>query len=221
MQKQALIFGATGAVGRELLGLCLDGDRYARVTVVARRPASLTHERLLWIEAEMDALDRLEPLSGLEDGDAYYCLGTTIEAAGSEEAFRRIENTCALSAARLAKKSGITRFSMVSAIDASPESRNAYNRTKGEVETAVIAQGIPSLRIFRPSLLKGARSEFRLKEALGNWAMTLLTPVFLLGLRRYQPVPITKLARALYTSAGEDTLDASPCIFESDEIQTY
>ena len=35
MQKQALIFGATGAVGRELLELCLDGDRYTLVTVIA------------------------------------------------------------------------------------------------------------------------------------------------------------------------------------------
>ena len=169
----------------------------------------------------MDALDDLEPLSGLAGGEAYYCLGTTIKAAGSEEAFRRMENTCAVNAARLAKRSGIMKFSMVSAIGANPESRNAYNRTKGEVETAVIAEDLPSLRIFRPSLLKGTRSEFRLKEELGNWALSLLTPLFLLGMRRYQPVPITKLARALYTSAGEDRLDASPCIVESDAIQTY
>jgi uncharacterized protein YbjT (DUF2867 family) len=40
MKKQAIIFGATGAVGRQLLNLCLDGDRYQKVTVIARRPAS-------------------------------------------------------------------------------------------------------------------------------------------------------------------------------------
>ena len=30
MNKQAIVFGATGAVGRELLDLCLKRDRYAK-----------------------------------------------------------------------------------------------------------------------------------------------------------------------------------------------
>jgi uncharacterized protein YbjT (DUF2867 family) len=221
MHRQALIFGATGAVGGELLELCLEGDRYSRVTVIARRGTVLEHEKLQWIEAEFDALSSLEPVSGMEEGDAYCCLGTTIKAAGSEAAFRRVDHDFVLNSARFAKQCGVRQFSMVSALGANPEARSLYNRTKGEVEAAVIAEGFPTLRIFRPSLLKGERDEFRLGEKIGNAVSLLLTPLFHLGLRKYQPVEISKLARALYVAAAEEISNDTHYIFESDEIQTY
>jgi len=221
MQREALIFGATGAVGGELLRLCLEGDRYSRVNVVARRPSSLEHEKLHWIEAGFDALDSLESVSGMLDGDAYCCLGTTIKAAGSEAAFRRVDFDFVLKSARFAKKCGAQQFSMVSALGSDPESSALYNRTKGEVEAAVIAENLPSLLIFRPSLLKGKRDEFRLMEEIGNCVSLLMTPLFHLGPRKYQPVEISKLARALYVSADEDRKNGTHYILESDEIQSY
>ena len=221
MQRQALIFGATGAVGSELLKLCLDGDRYPRVIVIARRPTSLKHDKLFWIEAEFDALNRLETISGLSDGDAYCCLGTTIRAAGSESAFRRVDYDYVLNAARFAKKCGVIQFSMVTAIGANPASGMLYSRTKGQIEAAVIAEEFPSLHIFRPSLLRGERAEFRLKEEVANCVSFLMTPLFLGGLRRYKPVEISSVARAMYLSADQDVPTDSPCIHESDEIQSY
>jgi len=221
MERQALILGATGAVGGELLKLCLEGDRYSRVNVIARRPASLEHEKLHWIEAEFDALDSLESVVGMVNGDAYCCLGTTIKAAGSEAAFRRVDHDFVVSSAQFAKKCGARQFSMVSALGANPESSTLYNRTKGEAEAAVIAEGFPSLQIFRPSLLKGKRDEFRLGEEIGNAVSFLMTPLFHLGLRRYQPVEVSRLARALYVAADEDRSNGTHYIFESDEIQSY
>ena len=221
MQRQALIFGATGAVGGELLKLCLEGDRYSQVAVIARRTTSLEHEKLHWIESEFDALEGLEPVAGMVDGDAYCCLGTTIKAAGSEAAFRRVDHDFVLNSARFAKRCGVRQFSMVSALGADPESSTFYNRTKGEVEAAVAAENLPFLRIFRPSLLKGKRDEFRPGEKIGNAVSLLLTPLFHLGLRKYQPVEISTLARALYVSADEERSGDTHYIFESDEIQTY
>lgn len=218
---EAIIFGATGAVGSELLRLCLDGNRYSRITVIARRPASLTHEKLKWITAEFDALHSLKPVSGLIDGDAYCCLGTTIKAAGSDKAFRRVDYDFVLNAARFAKKSGVTQFSLVTAIAANSDSGMLYNRTKGEVEAAVIAEDFPTLNIFRPSLLKGKRAEFRLKEEIANRLLFFMTPLFQVGLQRYKPVEISTLARALYVSADQKNKTISPRIFESDEIQAY
>jgi uncharacterized protein YbjT (DUF2867 family) len=221
MQRHALLFGATGAVGRELLRLCLEGDRYYRVTVIARRSASLKHEKLQWIEAGFDTLDSLEPVTGMVDGDSYCCLGTTMKAAGSEANFRRVDYDYVLNAARFAKKCGVRQFCMVSALGANPTANGLYNRTKGEAEVAVIAEGFPSLRIFRPSLLKGERDEFRLAEEIGNWVSFLLTPLFHLGLRKYQPVEIPKLARAMYISTEDHKTNGDHHIFESDEIQRY
>lgn len=219
MTRQALIFGATGAVGRELLQLCLDGDRYSEIVVVARRPATLVHAKLCWIECEYDVLDKLDSIPGLAGGDAYCCLGTTIKAAGSEAAFRRVDYDYVVSAARFAKKCGVMHFCMVSALSANAKSNWLYNRTKGEVEAAVIAENFPSLHIFRPSLLKGKRAELRLGEEIGNWVSLLIQPVFYLGLRKYQPVRFEKLARALYNSSSEDRAAGVTRIYENDEIQ--
>jgi uncharacterized protein YbjT (DUF2867 family) len=221
MNKQALIFGATGAVGCQLLDLCLNGDKYQKVIVVARRPATVVHAKLSWIESEFDALDDLAPISGLTYGDAYCCLGTTIKAAGSKENFRRVDYNYVINAARFAKKCGVKNFSMISAVGANTQSNSFYNQTKGEVETGVIAENLTSLRIFRPSLLKGKRAEFRLKEEIGNFFSLLMTPVFYLGLRKYQPIEIEKLARAIYKTSTDVSVNDSVRIFESDELQSY
>ncbi|WP_031482030.1 NAD(P)H-binding protein [Maridesulfovibrio frigidus] len=220
MSKQAIIFGATGAVGRQLLDLCLNGDIYQKVTVIARRPTSLSHAKLNWIVAEMNVLEDLPPNSGLGDGDAFCCLGTTIKAAGSKKAFRLVDYDYVINSVRFAKKCGIKTFSMISVVGADAKSNSFYNRTKAEVEVAVIAEKIPSLRIFRPSLLKGKRDDFRPMEVIGNIASLLLTPLFFFGFRKYQPVEIEKLARALYKTANEGNVDTVR-IYESSELQSY
>lgn len=220
MNKQAIIFGATGAVGRQLLDLCLNGDIYQKVTVVARRSASLSHAKLNWVEAELNALDGLAPISGLVDGDAFCCLGTTIKAAGSKEAFRLVDFDYVVKTVHFAKKCRVMNFSMISAVGADAKSNSFYNRTKGEVEAAVIAEKIPFLRIYRPSLLKGKRDDFRPVEVIGNIASLLLTPLFFLGLRTYQPLEIEKLARALYKTANEGSV-GTVRIYESNELQSY
>lgn len=218
MKKQAILFGATGAVGRQLLDLCLNGDEYQKVTVIARRQADVDHAKLNWIVSEFDALDGLELLSSLNHGDAYCCLGTTIKAAGSREKFRQVDYDFVMNAARFARKCGVTNFSVISALGAAAKSKNFYSRTKGEVENALISEDLPSLRIFRPSLLKGKRAEFRLGEEIGNAVSSLLTPLFSLGLRKYQPIEIEKLARALYETSIDEGITDKVRVFENDEL---
>ena len=221
MGKQALIFGATGAVGRELLTLCLTDDRYALVTVIARRAAPLKHRKLRWIEQGFDALDSLAAEDGMENGDAFCCLGTTLKAAGSQASFRRVDFDFVLSAARYAKRSGVRQFLMVSSLGANPGSNNFYLRTKGEIESAVAAEGFANLQVFRPSLLVGKRDEFRLAESVGRWVSFLLTPFFYLGFRNYQPVEIAVLAKALYLSAEGSGSNESHTVVENAQIQRY
>lgn len=221
MTKQALIFGATGAVGRQLLDLCLKGNHYQRVTVIARRAAPLTHKKLNWIICQFSEVNNLPVLNDLAGGDSYCCLGTTIKAAGSKEAFRQVDYNGVVAAANYAKKSGVNNFSLVSAIGANENSGSFYSRVKGEVEAALIAEQFSNLQIFRPSLLKGDRDEFRLKEEIGNWLSLLMTPIFYLGLKKYQPIDIDKLARALYTLTNNVPRTDAVRIYESDELQAY
>ena len=180
----------------------------------------MSHSRLNWIKSEFGALDDLSPIRPYLRGYTICCLGTTIKSAGSKEKFYRVDHDYVVNAARFARNCNVTNFSMISAIGADATSKNFYSKTKGEAETAVIAENLPSLRVFRPSLLKGKREEFRLKEEIGNVLSLLLTPVFYLGLRKYQPIDIEKLARVIYQTSNDESINDSVRIFESDELQS-
>ena len=218
MNKQTIIFGATGAVGREVLDHCLNGDRYEKVTVIARGAPPISHVKLNWLQIDFDDLPELAPIEGLVSGDAFCCLGTTKKAAGREEKFRRVDFDYILSAAKFSKSCFVKSFNLISVVGANAQSSNLYTRTKGEVELAVMDEGLDVLRVFRPSLLKGPRDEFRIKEEIGNIISAFLTPLFFLGLRKYQPIEIGKLARVFYESASDETPSNSVRIYENAEL---
>ncbi|MEX0720942.1 MAG: NAD-dependent epimerase/dehydratase family protein [Balneolaceae bacterium] len=46
MNKTAIIIGATGLVGSEILNLLLKDDRYEKVKVFHRRSTAVKHEKL-------------------------------------------------------------------------------------------------------------------------------------------------------------------------------
>lgn len=221
MMKNAIIFGATGAIGRELLSLCLEGDKYQKVFVIARKQTTVVHEKLQWIQTNLDALNTLEPLVELAQADAFCCLGTTIKAAGSKDAFRRVDFDYVLMAAKYCKNCDVKNFCMISAVGASAKSKSFYSKTKGEIEQAVSNENMEGLRIYRPSLLKGKRDEFRAKEWLSNVLLGLLSPLFLVCLKKYQPINIEKVAHALYMSVNDELPSSSVRLYENDELQQY
>ena len=84
--KSALILGASGLVGRQLLQQLLDDPRYASVTCLVRRPLAKQQYR--------DPHNKLQPVViDFEDPESYQgyftvdhvycCLGTTLKRAGN------------------------------------------------------------------------------------------------------------------------------------------
>jgi uncharacterized protein YbjT (DUF2867 family) len=108
---------------------------------------------------------------------------------------------------------------VVSAIGANAESSNHYIQTKGEVEGLLRSLGLRSLRIFRPSLLHGARDEFRLREELGYVVLKIMTPLLQGPWKKYRAIRVEQVAKAMYESARQDYPAVK--IFESDEIQRF
>jgi uncharacterized protein YbjT (DUF2867 family) len=127
--------------------------------------------------------------------DWVFCaLGTTMRAAGSQEAFRRVDYEYPLAIAKLALSGGASHFLLVSAIGANPRSHFFYNRVKGELEEAVRALRYRSLTIARPSLLLGKREEWRLGEEIAKRLGWVLPP-------RWRPVHASQVAAALLHAA--------------------
>ena len=212
----ALIAGATGLVGGELLTQLLAAPEYDRVVAVVRRPLALTHPKLSVVVTEFTALGTVA--GQLACDDAFCCLGTTIRAAGSREAFRAVDHVAVLAFAWAAQRGGAKRFFLVSSMGADPTSRIFYSRVKGETEAALVVLGFETLGIFRPSLLLGRRTQFRLGEKLSAALLWVVEPLMLGRFRPYRSIQAVVVARAMmrcsFGRPGQGML-----IFSSDEIQ--
>ena len=83
----------------------------------------------------------------------FCCLGTTRREAGSKEAFIHADYTLVVDTALTGRRLGAQHMLVVSAMGANAHSPFFYNRVKGEMEEALIAQNWPKLTIARPSML--------------------------------------------------------------------
>jgi len=198
--RTALVAGATGLVGGHLARHLTDGDTYAKVTTVTRRPLSgLASPKLNGVLADFDKLD--VSLTGIAADDAYCALGTTIKKAGSQAAFRTVDHDYIIAFARAAKAAGAKRFMLVSSMGADASSSIFYSRVKGETEQAVASVGFETLHIFRPGLILGERTERRTLEGIGMGIAPFLNPLMLGPARPYRSIPADIIARAMRGAA--------------------
>lgn len=151
--RVALVAGATGLVGQEILATLLADESYSAVHCVGRRALAQKHPKLTSHVVDLAALQGLPQID-----DCFIALGTTIKVAGSQEAFRAIDLQAVEAVALAAKASGATKLGVVSAMGANSHSSVFYNRIKGEMELSLARMGFKSLVIARPSLIDGDRS---------------------------------------------------------------
>lgn len=160
--RTALVAGASGLVGRQLLNLLQNDSAYERVIVLSRKPLEMGHSKFQNIVVNFDRL--AEDHKNIAAHDVFCCLGTTMRVAGSKEAFKKVDYTYPLEIAKLTKANGAEQYLLVSALGANEKSSIFYNKVKGEIEHAIGMLNFESFKIFRPSLLLGDRSEQRAGE---------------------------------------------------------
>jgi uncharacterized protein YbjT (DUF2867 family) len=213
--RSALLLGATGLVGGHVLDLLLEDPAYGSVVTLGRRAAPREHPRL---RQETVDFSRLHNVSDrIRAQDVFCCLGTTIRAAGSREAFRRVDLDYPRAAAEAAARNGAERFLLVSAMGADPDSSIFYNRVKGEAEEAVRTLPFQEVVILRPSLLLGERAEHRPGEALAQRLAPKLAWLLAGPLRKYRPVEARAVAAAMVRLAKAGGRGVR--VVESDAIQ--
>lgn len=195
--RSVLVAGATGLVGKEVLAQAAADPRFLRVIALVRKPPVPSPKVDLWVAGAGGLLSALrqEPVDAV-----ICCLGTTIKNAGSQEAFKHVDHDLVIGLGRWAKAQGVPVLCVVSSIGADPDSRVFYSRVKGEMERALEELGLPTLHIFRPSILTGPRVERRVGERIGIALMRFLAPVLP---KRYRPMSHDVLAKALLNATGE------------------
>ena len=215
MSRTALLAGATGLVGGHVLEQLLADDTWSRVVTVGRRTTAQHHEKLEQRIVDLGGLAAQGDLPHADD--VFCCLGTTIKQAGSRAAFRRVDHDFVLGLANAGVRLGATQFLLVSAIGADADARVFYSRVKGEVEAAIRKLPYRAVQIFRPGLLLGQRTEFRLGERIAMYLAPIVQPLLAGPLRRYRSIQASDVARAMVHVARE--APRGPNVWEYDGMR--
>lgn len=194
-----LLLGATGLVGRHVLSLALADDRVSQVVAPTRHPLA-EHAKLY---APIVDFEQLPDEAALWGVDAVICaLGSTLKAAGSKAAFRRVDYRYPLACAELAKKWHCPTFVLTSALAANANSPFFYSRVKGQLEQDLALMGFDSLTFVRPNVISGDRPQERLGEVVVIRIISFLSPILPASC---QISPATNIAKALLNAAINPT----------------
>lgn len=148
---KAIVIGATGAIGKELVKKLLARNEYTEVVTFTRRPLQMENKKLISHVVNFD--DRYS-WKDLVKGDILFsALGTSLKQAGSKEAQYKIDHDLQLAFARAARENGVLHLVLVSSAGADPSSSFFYMKLKGLIERDVRALRFPGLSILRPPSL--------------------------------------------------------------------
>lgn len=213
--KTALLIGATGLIGKQVLQNLLESPDYGEVRALTRKSLNIRHPKLAEIIFDFDSPDK----AAVKADDIFCCLGTTIKKAGSQEAFRKVDLEYPLKIASIAKINGAEKYLIVSSMGADSKSVFFYNRVKGEVQDKLASFNFDSLHILQPSLLLGEREERRLGEKVGEVLAKLLGPLMSGSLKKYKAIDSAKVARAMVVLAQKQ--EKGIFIHNSADLQAY
>lgn len=188
----ALIIGATGATGKDLVEILLNDPDYTGVATFVRRPGGLKHPKLKEIITDFE---HLETVGEHIHGDVWFsCLGTTLRTAGSKEKQWQIDYGIPMQFAAFAKSNGVPDVVILSSYGAAAASSNFYLKMKGTLDDDIIKTGFKKSIIFRPGMLARKDSD-RIFERLMSGVLRFLNRLGLV--KKWRPMPTYTLAEKM------------------------
>lgn len=193
---KALVIGATGATGKDLVNQLLNDKDFEAVDVFVRKPLDIQNNKL---NVHIVNFEKPEEWKNSIKGDvAFSCLGTTLKTAGSKEAQRKVDYDYQYEFAKAAKENNVEDYILVSAYGANPKSKIFYSKMKGELEEAVKQLHFTKITIFKPGMLERKDSD-RAGEVLGSRIVKFANKLGLLESQK--PLPTNILAKAMIKSS--------------------
>lgn len=211
---KAIVLGATGLIGGELIQQLINENIYSEIHVIGRNPTEHQSSKIYFHQVDMHQINRHTNIFNAEV--VFCCLGTTIKTAGSREAFRMVDHDMVVNAARNCENK-VGHFIMVSSLGANSKSSNFYLRTKGETEDDLFKLNIPSITIVRPSMLFGNRKEKRIGEKIGIVFMKITEPLMVGSLKKYRGIEASVVAKAMIKLSFDK--NAGKRVYESQHLE--
>ena len=203
MDNVAVIIGATGAVGREILEEVLEKEFYKKVYVLGRSSVTklMDNEKLEKIVVNFENLEFETNI--LNNADVFASLGTTIKIAKTKENQRKIDLGYTINFAKICEGK-IRSFNIVSAIGANSRSKSFYTSLKGELEERLQEMNLGILRIYRPSLLISKRSDKRMMEDFFIKLFPMIKFILHGKFKKYSPIEVELLGKEMVRFAIEN-----------------
>lgn len=193
---KALVIGATGATGKDLVNQLLNDKEFDEVDIFVRKPVEIHNDKL---KVHVVNFEKPEEWKDMVKGDvAFSCLGTTLKDAGNKEAQKKVDFDYQYEFAKAAKENNVEDYILVSAYGANPQSKIFYSKMKGELEEAVKQLHFNKITIFKPGMLERKDSE-RTGEVLGSRIIKFANKLGLLESQK--PLPTDILAKAMINSS--------------------
>lgn len=209
---KAILVGATGATGKDVLKLLLNDDFFDKVEIFVRKEPNVEHPKLV---THVIDFSKPEQWQDLVQGDVLFsALGTTLKAAGSKEKQWTIDYEYQYQFAKAAKNNAVPCYILVSAANANAKSSLFYVKMKGQLEEDVKALNFERTIIFQPPILIREDSD-RSGEILGVKILTFLNSVGIL--KSQKPLNTKDLARAMVNACKEKTSGIS--VFKGQNIR--
>ena len=211
--KTALVFGASGLVGSQLVNLLIKSSDHSKIKLFVRSPIKFDSSKVQVIQTDFHNLSNY--INDIKGDDCFFCIGTTKKNSPDKNEYKRIELEIPKEIGQISKLNLVKSFSFVSSGYANPKHSGDYLRYKGLVEEELKRLQFDKLGILRPSFLIGERKENRIREKIGILIFKILSPIFIGPLKKMKPIQANIVAKAMLNISKNDFTKNT---FESNEI---
>lgn len=189
----AILIGATGATGSEILNELLLDSTFKKLIVFSRKPLGIQDAKL---ENHIVNFDDIHNWAHLIQGDILFsALGTTLKDAGSSTKQYQIDYTYQYEVAKEASYNGVGTYILISSYGANAKSLLFYSKMKGQLDEAVQQLAFSKIHIFRPGILARQANKIRSVEKISISIINILNQLGLFKSQR--PMPVSLLAQKM------------------------
>ncbi|BDD06171.1 NAD(P)H-binding protein [Aureibacter tunicatorum] len=219
MTYTAVVVGATGLVGKNLVQELINDSECNEIRVIVRRESNFDHPKVKVFVVDFSQL--MDYAEAFQGDVLFSCLGTTRADAGSPEKQYLVDYTYQFQSAKLASENGVNAYVLVSSPFKDIDSKNYYRRMKAELEESTMQLSFDKIVFLRPNGLMGKRERKRFGENRAMKIFISLVKIFP-KLGKYKPILGSDVAKAMLKSYHLSQNQASRILtYDRDEVEVF
>lgn len=148
------------------------------------------------------------------DAEVAFCtLGTGQPSKVSKEELWKVDVEYVAEFSAACRKGAVRHMSLLSSVDANPDSRIYYLKVKGEAEKRITDQGFTRSTLFRPSLISTPSARYGFSDAVAQAVWPRLSWVMP---ARYRAIQVADLGKAMQVNAERPAAGVVEILTNSD-----